>query len=124
MVKGKSGGHKAAGGLRSRNVVEKPVRTGKGARAIVPAGSAQLGQRQGNHVTEQGSTRYGGVDLYSNGPGFNKAQYGNAKALDVRGGGPGKGRTLYGQSGSQGCHGKPDAGSPMPKAKPLWEGWE
>jgi hypothetical protein len=124
MAKSKSGGHRPGGGIASRVNVEKPVRTGKGARAIVPAGTAQLGQRVGNHITEQGATRYGGVNLYSRGPGYNKSQYGNEVALNVKGGGPGKGYVQYGQSGSQGCHGKPDAGSPMPKAKPLWDGWE
>ena len=36
--------HKPGGGIKSRNVVEKSVRTGRGAKAIVPAGAAQLGQ--------------------------------------------------------------------------------
>lgn len=38
-------------------------------KAIVPAGVAQYGQRVGNHVTEQGSTSYGGVDPFG-GRGF------------------------------------------------------
>jgi hypothetical protein len=100
------------------------VRTGKGAKAINHAGAAQLGSRVGNHVTEQGSTSYGGVNLYSRGLGYNPSRYGNEVALNVKGGGPGKGYVQYGQAGQQGTHGTPDKGNKMPKAKPLWEGWE
>jgi hypothetical protein len=57
--------HKPAGGIKSRVNVKTKVRTGEGANAIIPAGTAQLGQRQGNHVTERNSTRYGGVQIYS-----------------------------------------------------------
>jgi hypothetical protein len=124
MAKSKSSGHRPGGGIKSRVNVEKPVRTGKGARAIVPAGASQLGARQGNHITDGGSTPYGGVQLYSRGPGYNKSQYGNEVALNVKGGGPGVGYKQYGQSGSQGTYGKPEPGNKMPKAKPLWEGWE
>lgn len=63
-------------------------------RAIVPAGVAQLGQRQGNHVTEQGSTRYGGVDM-AGGKGY-KAPSGPAASSGVGGG-----RDIH-RSGSQG----------------------
>ena len=115
----------AAGGYGSRNVVEKGVRTGRGARPIIPAGVAQQGQRQGNHVTEKGSTRYGGVDLYSDGRGYNKAQYGNERALRCSGdkAGPGCDRNIY-KSGSMGTHGATNPGQPMKSSKPLWEGWE
>jgi hypothetical protein len=125
MAKSKASGHRPGGGIASRVNVEKPVRTGKGARAIIPAGAAQQGQRQRNHITERGQpTSYGGVQLYSRGPGYNKSQYGNEIALNVGKGGPGAGYKQYGQAGSQGCYGKPDKGNPMPTAKPLFPGWE
>jgi hypothetical protein len=105
----------AAGGHGSRNVVEKPVKTGVGARANIPAGVAQLGQRQGNHATERGKpTGYGGVNLYGD-RGFNKSLYGNEVALNVGGGGPGVGRKVY-PTGSQCMTGEPDkSGNPTPK---------
>jgi hypothetical protein len=39
---------------------------------------------------------------------------GNQVAGNVGGGGPGKGRVLYGQSGLQGQHGAPAPGNPRP----------
>jgi hypothetical protein len=77
------------------------------------AALAQLGQAAGNHITKRGATSYGGVSMRG-GAGYNPVKYGNEVALN--------GRTLYGQSGSQGCHGSVNRGEPMPKAKPLWEG--
>jgi hypothetical protein len=96
-------------GIQSKNNVRVGQRLGPGAQAINHAGVAQIGQRQGNHFTNGGAdgrmeSRYGGVDIYSTGPGFNKAPLGNAKALDVGGGGCGTGRTIY-PLGSQGTHG-------------------
>jgi hypothetical protein len=117
--------HKPGGGIKSRNVVEKSVRTGRGAKAIVPAGAAQLGQRQGNHPTNKDATSYGGVEIYSAGRGYNKAQYGNERALRCSGdkAGPGCDRNIY-KSGSMGTHGATNPGQPMKSSKPLWEGWE
>jgi len=63
-------------------------------RAIVPAGVAQLGQRQGNHITEQGSTQYGGVDM-AGGKGYKPPQ-GPAASSGVGGG-----RDIH-RAGSQG----------------------
>lgn len=125
MAKSKSSGHRPGGGIKSRVNVEKSVRTGSGARAIVPAGASQLGARQGNHITQGGSTSYGGVDLYSNGHGYNKSKYGNEMALNCAGpkAGPGCDREVM-PSGGQGTHGAVNKGNPMPKAKPLWEGWK
>ena len=113
-------------GIKSRNLVHPGVRTGSGAKAINHAGASQIGARQGNHFTNGGAdgrmdSRYGGVDLYSTGPGYNKAPYGNAKALDVGGGGPGTGRNVYAR-GTQGVQGNPASGNPTP-AKELWPGW-
>jgi hypothetical protein len=120
-----SKGHKPGGGIKSRNVVEKGVRTGRGAKAIVPAGAAQLGQRQGNHPTNRNATSYGGVEIYSEGRGYNKAQYGNEMALRCSGNkaGPGCDREVM-RSGAQGTHGTPASGNPLPRAAELWPGWK
>jgi|SRR6516225_1136869 hypothetical protein len=99
-----------------KNLVHPKIRTGSGSKAVVPAGPAQLGQRQGNHPTNRPSTSYGGVPIYSTGPGFQPAPFGNTKALDVGKGGPGTGRTIYG-SGSQCRTG--DGGSPLRPQDPL-----
>jgi hypothetical protein len=52
-------GHKPAGGLKSRNVVSKPVRTGAGARGIDKKWVSQVGQSIGNHVTMRGESLKG-----------------------------------------------------------------
>jgi hypothetical protein len=57
-------GHKPGGGIKSRTVVEKGVRTGAERRHIQKASVAQLGQMQGDHATNKGgSTGYTGVSL-------------------------------------------------------------
>ena len=108
----KSKGHIAGGGIASRQRKEVGYRQGAQRQAHLPAGVAQLGQRQGNHVTEQNSTSYGGLSINA-GIGF-KSELGNAKALELAygKGGPGKGRNLY-ASGSQGQQGGLNPGSPM-----------
>jgi hypothetical protein len=109
-------GHIPAGGPKSRNVVEPRMRTGSGSRNARPAGVAQLGQAQGDHITNRpGSTGYRGEKLH--GPAernFQPVPFGNSVALNVGQGAPGAGRTLYGKSGSQGQHGAPNPGSPRP----------
>jgi hypothetical protein len=113
-------GHRPGGGIRSRVNVETKVRTGQQKKRVIPAGPAQLGQRQGNHVTETGGRLpYGGVDLFA-GTGF-KSELGNAKALDVGKGGPGTGRKVYG-CGTQGVQGAPAQGNAPPKGE-LFPGW-
>jgi len=119
--------HRPGGGIKSRVNVSVGQRLGSGSKAINHAGVAQIGQRQGNHFTEPGrdgrmQSRYGGVDMYSAGPGFNKVKYGNEVAKNVGGGGPGTGRTIY-ASGSQCRTGAADPGN-TPQAKTLWPGWE
>jgi len=108
MAKARSGG-----GITSKNLVHKPVRTGAERRHIQKAGVAQLGQRQGDHVTERaGSTGYRGESLV--GPKHPiSTPLGNEVALNVGKGGPGKGRTIY-ATGTQCMTGAPDRGNPMP----------
>jgi len=45
--------HRPAGGLKSKNVTERPVRVGPGARAIDKNWVGQIGSSQGNHITEE-----------------------------------------------------------------------
>jgi hypothetical protein len=113
----------AGGGHGSRNVVEKPVRIGKGGRAQSPAAVNQLGAKVGDHITERRqSTGYRGEKLVR-GEGYNPAPgFGNEVALNVKGGGPGVGRTIY-KTGTQCMTGPVNRGEPMPKRE-LWPGWE
>lgn len=122
MTKGSGGG-----GYGSRPHVEKPIRTGTGASRMRPSGVAQIGQRQGNHFTDgsgggPGSSSYGGININA-GPmgGVGAVKLGNEVALNVGKGGPGTGRTVM-KTGSQGSHGAPSYGSPMPKGE-LFPGW-
>jgi hypothetical protein len=103
----------SGGGIGMNKNVQPPVRTGSGSRSARPAGVAQIGQSQGDHITNKSDTGYRGERLH-NDRSFQPVPFGNTVALNVGKGGPGTGRTLYGQSGSQGCHGQPAAGSPPP----------
>jgi len=111
MTRGSGGG-----GYHSRPHVEKPVKTGSGSRGTHPGGVAQLGQHVGDHTTNRpGSSGYRGEPLH-NDRNFQPVKFGNELATNVGKGGPGAGRTLYGQSGQQGQHG-PVAGSPRPQGR-------
>ena len=108
-------------GIRSKNLVHKPVRTGAPREHIQKAGVAQLGEMQGNHATNKGATNYKGVGLI--GPKSPiRVPLGNEVALNVDGGGPGKGRTIY-ETGTQCQTGAPNPGNP-PASKNVFEGWE
>src|SRR5215469_10651804 len=99
--------HKPAGGIASKNIVHKPVRTGPGARAVNKAWPAQVGISRGNRV--QGGAEDGGghtlplsgirAEPYK-GPSFNPIPQGNAVAAATVCG-PGGSRNVY-KSGSQG----------------------
>jgi len=103
------------GGYGSRVHVEKPVRTGSGARAVGPGGVGQLGNLQGSHVTRGEDSSYRGDPFYI-GRGYNPVPYGNQKALDVDQGGPGTGRDVH-ASGGQGCHGGVNPGNPTSRTR-------
>ena len=113
-------GKKDNQGIKSKNVVRKPVRTGQQKKRTIPAGVAQLGQRVGNHITNRDATAYGGVDLFA-GTGF-KSELGNSVAARTKEG-PGGSREVM-PSGSQSMTGPVNRGEPMPKAKALFPGWE
>jgi hypothetical protein len=84
------------------NLNPTPMRQGKRREPYLPAGVAQLGQRQGNHVTEQGATSYGGLEINAGGRGFDPVPQGNDLAEQTQCG-PGGSRKVMG-SGSQGQH--------------------
>src|SRR6516225_5367906 len=107
------------GGYGSRPHVEKPVKTGSGSHSTRPAGTAQIGYAVGDHSTNRpGSSGYRGEKLHSPERNFQPVPFGNEVALNVKGGGPGAGRKLYGQSGTQGQHG-PVAGTPRPQGRDI-----
>jgi hypothetical protein len=110
------------GGYGSRPHVEKPVKTGSGSHSTRPAGTAQIGYAVGDHTTNRpGSSGYKGEKLHSPERNFQPVKFGNELATNVGKGGPGAGRTLYGQSGQQGCHGQPAQGAPgLPSTRGQW----
>jgi hypothetical protein len=112
-------GHQPGGGIASRVKVQPPVRTGSGSHSARPTGVSQIGYPVGDHSTHRpDSTGYRGEKLH--GPAernFQPVPFGNEVALNVGKGGCGTGRTLYGQSGTQGQHGSV-AGNPKPQGRP------
>src|SRR6516164_9319923 len=106
-------GNQPAGGYGSKQHVKTSVRTGTGSHSTRPSYVAQLGNKVGSHVTDTGDTGYRGAKFHDQ-RNFQPVKFGNEVSLNVGGGGPGKGRTLHGQAGSQGCHGTPAAGNPPP----------
>ena len=101
-------------GIKSKNVVEPRVRTGSGSRGTHPGGVAQLGQHVGDKAThgDPKGSGYRGEPLHQN-RSFQPVPFGNSVALNVGKGGCGTGRTLHGQSGSQGTHG------PVARSRPA-----
>jgi hypothetical protein len=109
----------AGGGHGSRTVVDKPVRTGSGSKGTRPAGVSQIGYMVGDHSTHgRSSTGYKGESLH-NDRNFQPVRFGNEVALNVGKGGCGTGRTLYGQSGSQGTHGSTNPGNAPAKNRDI-----
>src|SRR6516165_6923076 len=93
--------HKPAGGAKSRVNVEPGYRHGQQKKRTIPAGVAQIGQRQGNHFTHGGSSEYGGVNLFG-GQGY-PSKLGNRAAVETNCG-PGGSREVM-KTGSQGLQG-------------------
>lgn len=106
----KPSGHVPAGGAFSSKKRKVGVSVGpRSTEKVNPAAVAQLGTKIGSAQAVEplvaGSMK--------------QVPLGNEVAKNVGSGGPGKGRTLYGQSGSQAQHG-PAAGSPRPEATPWY----
>jgi hypothetical protein len=121
-------GHKPAGGLHSRNVVRPKYREGQQKRRDVPAGVAQIGQRQGNHITSKvteggdgraGATRYGGLEI-DGGAGF-RSELGNSVAVRTAAK-PGGSRTVM-PSGSQCMTGPVNRGEPLTPKNEIFPGF-
>src|SRR5215469_6692372 len=111
MSKGSGGG-----GYHSRQHVEKPVKTGKGSRAVGPGGVGQLGAMQGSHVTRGEESRYRGDPFYI-GRGLNPTPYGNEVAATTVCG-VGGSRTIY-SSGSQSGSSGHGPSNPRPQARDI-----
>jgi hypothetical protein len=106
-------GHVPGGGIKSRVVTERSVRTGTGSRGTHPGGVAQLGQHTGDHTTNRpGSSGYRGEPLHQD-RSFQPVKFGNEVALNVGRGGPGTGRTIY-KTGTQCMTGPANPGNPPP----------
>jgi hypothetical protein len=103
------------GGITGKNVIRPGVRTGQPAREMRPAGVSQIGSSMGNHATQTGKVLRGAVEPIA-GRAKPSVPLGNDVALNVGKGGPGAGRTLYGQSGTQGQYGSV-SGSPRPAGR-------
>jgi hypothetical protein len=110
---------KAGGGIKSRVNVEPGYRHGQQKKRTIPAGVAQIGQRQGNHFTHGGSTDYSGVNLFG-GQGY-PSRLGNRVAVETNCG-PGGSRTIY-KTGTQGVTGAPAQGNPMPAKGEIFPGF-
>ena len=115
MATNRNSVHRPAGGLHSRQVVNKPVRTGSGSHSTRPAGVNMLGNMQGSHTTNRTDSNYRGEKLHNPERNFQPVKFGNEVALNVKGGGPGKGREVM-RTGSQGTHGSPAPGNAPPKS--------
>jgi hypothetical protein len=81
------------------------------------AGAGQIGTALGSHITNRDDTGFRGAKLQgayrpAGSPG--SIPLGNRVALNVQGGGPGKGRDVM-RTGSQGTHGQPASGNPPPQ---------
>jgi hypothetical protein len=114
--------NKKGGGAGSRVVTERGVRVGDRAKVVNPRAVSQIGQTLGNKAATGGGktvkpaeTFYGGRQP-AGGPGG--VPLGNAVALNVGGGGPGKGRDFVSKSGSN-CVSGPVAGSPRPAGRDI-----
>ena len=108
--------HIPGGGPKSRQITERPVRTGSGSRSTNPGGVGQLGQMQGSHVTRGEESPYRGEPLHG-GRSFQPVKFGNEVALNVGKGGCGTGRTIY-RTGSQDQHGDV-AGTSRPQGRDI-----
>jgi hypothetical protein len=107
-------------GIRSKNVTHRPVKTGSPRRHYEKAGVAQLGQMQGDHATNKGSTGYRGASLIGPKHPISEPLGNEVAARTVCGAG---GSREVMKTGSQGVHGNVERGNPKP-AGTLFPGWE
>ena len=110
-------GHRPGGGVASNKVVHRPHgKTEPKPYAKRPAGVAQYGQAQGDHVTSfgGGKTSYRG-EAVNRGPGY-RTPVGISDP--VKAVGVGGGREVL-RSGAQGMHGAPAPGNPPAKSTDI-----
>jgi hypothetical protein len=94
-------------GIKSRNLVHKPVRVGKRREHLEKAGIAQLGQSQGNRAMDTGVTRYEGIGLIGPKRPISEPLGNEVAARTVCK--PGGSRTVYAH-GTAGVHGPVNRG--------------
>jgi hypothetical protein len=117
MPKNNSGGmRKAGGGVNSRVNVSIPVRKGASATGVRPAAVSQWGSSLGDHSTDSPKALRGAAEKYATATPIS-VPLGNEVALNVGGGGPGKGREVM-RSGAQAQHG-PVAGTSKPQGREI-----
>jgi len=106
----------SGGGIGMNKVVHRPHgKTEPKANAYRPQGVSQYGGMQGSHVTREGDSDYRG-EPKRGGRGYEPP---GMISDPVKAVGVGGGRTNYGQSGSQGCHGTPAQGNPPPAGRGI-----
>jgi hypothetical protein len=100
----KKSGTGSGGGIGSKNVVHKPVITGKPASGVRPGWASQIGSAIGDHITDHGGRNlsYRGEEMkLPRGPAGGNAALGNQLVNNVGKGVPGTGREVF-KAGSQG----------------------
>ena len=97
----------SGGGINSRVVKQVDIKSGSpNLTAYSPRGVSQIGAAQGSRLDRAGSfTTRNSALPYSDGQRKDFVPLGNALTNNVGRGGPGSGRTLYGQGGTQSVHG-------------------
>src|SRR5215475_717251 len=108
MAKARSGG-----GVTMNKNVRVGVRAGPASTNVInPKRTSQIGTAVDPRAVER--VRAGTAS---------QVPLGNQLATNVGKGGPGTGRTLYGEAGTQGMHGSSVAGNPRPTGTDLFPGW-
>src|SRR5262249_8008922 len=114
----------AGGGFGSNKHVRVQVHYGQQSKGRNPRAVSQIGQLLGNHATEhtKSMSKAGVIERMDHpAPTAAGIRLGNEVAGNVGVGGPGKGRTLYGQSGSNKVYGPVNPGKPgLPSTKGQW----
>jgi len=97
----------SGGGISSRVVKQVDIKSGSpNLTAYSPRGVSQIGAAQGSRLDRAGSfTTRNSALPYSDGQRKDFVPLGNSLTNNVGPGGPGSGRTLYGQGGTQSVHG-------------------
>jgi hypothetical protein len=103
----------SGGGINSRVVKQVDIKSGSPSlTAYSPRGVSQIGASQGSMLSKAGSftSRNSAVPL-SEGQKRDFVSLGNSLTNNIGAGGPGSGRVLYGQGGTQSVHGPVAQGS-------------